>query len=291
VKELRGKTAIVTGASRGIGRAVALQLAAAGMRVVLTARSADGLRAVQEQVEARGGEAHIVPGDIRSAALREQLLAETKERFGPPHVLVNNAGIELVLPFDQTPPEEIAGLLETNLVAAILLTRLVVPEMLALGEGHIVNVASMAGKRAPAYNAVYAASKAGLLLFTQGLRAELRPRGVSASAVAPGLVSGDGMYADLIRGRQIKTPLMLGSVPVEKVARAVLKAIREDHPELVVWRGPIRPAAVLFEASPRLAERIVPFFGANRLFGQIAQEELAAREARAAVDGVSPGRA
>jgi short-subunit dehydrogenase len=243
--DLQGRLALVTGASRGLGRLIARTLAEEGMRLVLAARSAEELGTLAREL---GGGAKAVPADVSKRADLERLVAAA----GEVDVLVNNAGIETVCPFDQMDVDDIRRTIDVNLIAAMMLTRLVLPGMLERKRGHIVNVASLAGKSGPPLSESYAATKAGMIGFTQSLRASYDGTGVSASAICPGFVSGEGMFADRQRESGVKPPRLLGATTPERVARAVVAALTDDLPEVLVTPGPARLLAAVTQLFPRL---------------------------------------
>jgi len=190
---LAGRTALVTGASRGIGRATALALAGAGARVALLARSADAIADLAADIEAlagaAGGGAVAVPCDLTdAAAVTDAASLASAALGGAPDVLVNNAGAFIVAPIERLTPEEFRATLDTNLVAPFLLVRALVPAMRERGSGTIVTVGSIADRFTFPENGAYAASKYGLRAMHEVMRAELRGSGVRASLVSPGPV-------------------------------------------------------------------------------------------------------
>ncbi len=182
-------SALVTGASRGIGAAVARDLAAAGWPVGLNYRSHDeGAARVAREIETAGGAAAPLPGDVSDPATAERLLAGLEDRFGPVLVLVNNAGVRddaLALQIDD---DAWSRVLETNLSGAFRLTRRALRPMIRERFGRVINIASVVGRRANPGQANYAASKAGLIGLTGTLAAEVARRGVTVNAVAPGFI-------------------------------------------------------------------------------------------------------
>ena len=255
--QLSGCTALVTGASAGIGQCVARRLAVAGANIVIAARRPENLDIVATSLRALRVQALAVPTDVG----REEQLAALVDRaiseFGHIDVLVNNAGIEAFSHFETLPTEQIDETVRVNLTSALILTRLVVPHMLAAGRGHIVNMASTAGKHGPAFGAVYGATKAGLINFTQAIRAEFRGRGVSASVICPGFTHDGGIY-DRMKARSGRhSPRLVGSTTVDEVAEAVVRAIERDLPELIVNWPPMRPAMVLTQMFPSLGGALV----------------------------------
>ena len=188
--DLSGKAAIVTGASRGIGRAIAVRLASAGALVVAGAR-ADHAEPVAREIEAAGGTAIAVALDVTEAASIAALAQTALERFGRIDVLVNNAGIvrdQLLL---RMKPEEWDAVICTNLTAAFACCRAVLRPMLKQRSGRIVNIGSVVGRTGNPGQANYAASKAGLEGFTRSLALEVASRGITANVVAPGMIETD----------------------------------------------------------------------------------------------------
>jgi NADP-dependent 3-hydroxy acid dehydrogenase YdfG len=183
---LAGRTALVTGASRGIGAAVARRLAAGGARVALLARSRDALQALAAEI---GGGAVAIPADISDpAAVDAARTALTRMDVEAPDLLVNNAGIFFVTPAHETSVDAFRDLLELNLTAPFAFVQAFLPAMRQRGSGHVVTIGSIADRVAFAGNAAYAASKFGLRGLHEVLRAELKGTGVRASLVSPGPV-------------------------------------------------------------------------------------------------------
>ena len=257
MKDLKGRCAIVTGASAGLGVHVAKALAREGMNVVLAARSADALEAVAAECRGLGVKAIAVPTDVADDGQLQRLVDHALAEFGAIDVLVNNAGIEAFRPYHEIDPADIRRTIDVNLTASLLLTRFVLPHMLAAGRGHIVNMSSTAGKQGPAFGAAYGASKAGMIAFTQALRGEYHGTGISASVVCPGFASDGGIYEVIKQRIGRATPWYLGSTSADAVARAVVKAIKLDRPDLIVNRPALRPVFALCQAFPRLGEWIV----------------------------------
>ena len=184
--ELEGKTAIVTGASRGLGRAMALALAAAGADVALAARSAVELEETAHQVEKAGRRALAVPTDVSVYAEVERLVGRAVSALGGLHVVVNNSGIARVAPLAEMRPEDFGRTLEVNLVGAFNGCRAAAAHLIAQRSGKIINIASVLGQVGlPGYTA-YAASKGGVMAFTRALAAEWARHGIQVNALAPG---------------------------------------------------------------------------------------------------------
>ena len=180
------RVALVTGASRGLGRAMALALAEAGADVALVARSADGLKETADAVSARGRRALALPADVTVAAEVDAAVKSALDPFGSVDVLVNNSGVAAVKPFVETTPAEWHRILETNLTGAFNCCRAVGPGMIARRRGKVVNVASVLGARGLSGYAAYSASKGGLLALTRALAVEWARHNVQVNAIAPG---------------------------------------------------------------------------------------------------------
>ncbi|PYR56825.1 MAG: beta-ketoacyl-ACP reductase [Acidobacteria bacterium] len=188
--DLSGRTAIVTGASRGIGRAIALQLAARGAHVVAAAR-ADNAAATVQEIAAAGGKADAASADVSDDAAIGRLVADTLERRGRIDVLVNNAGItrdQLLLRMKR---EDWDAVIATNLTAAFALTQAVLKPMIRQRSGRIICISSVVGQSGNAGQANYAASKAGLIGFAKATALEVASRNITVNVVAPGMIETD----------------------------------------------------------------------------------------------------
>lgn len=189
--DLTGKTAVVTGAGRGIGRAITLALADAGADVVLAARSIDALDAVAVEVGDRGRAAHVVPTDVSLPSDVEALATETLERFGTVDVVVNNSGIagSTALTWE-TDVDTWERTLAVNLTGPWLMCRTFIPRMIEGGGGSIVNIGSITGKRPLLGRTPYAATKAGLIGLTRTIAEEAGPHAIRVNLISPGAVEG-----------------------------------------------------------------------------------------------------
>lgn len=282
---LSGRAALVTGASRGLGRHMARALAAEGMTLALAARGREGLEATAREVREAGSRAVVVAADLSKDADIGRLARRAEEALEGVDVLVNNAGVTETSRFHGRDPDDIAAAVEVNLLAPMLLARHLLPVMVERGRGHVVNVSSLAGKAGPPYEAVYGGTKAGLIGFTQSLRREYRGTGVSASVVCPGYVSGAGMYADAVEETGVEAPRKMGTTTPEDVARAVVRSVLEDAPEVIVNPLPVRPLLALSELSPRLGEWLGRRLGLFSVF----EERAARRGTGAGADGEADG--
>ncbi|MDI9979423.1 SDR family NAD(P)-dependent oxidoreductase [Rhodococcus sp. IEGM 1307] len=269
MKSLRGKVALVTGASGGIGTVIARALAAEGVNVAVSGRREDVLDQLAQELRGMGVEAAAVPADLGDLSQIAVVVERTEGVLGPIDLLVNNAGIENTASFVQLAPDELTAMVDLNLTAPMLLTHRVLPAMLSRGAGHVVFVSSLAGKRGVAYNEPYNATKGGLVLLTQSLRAEYASSPVGFSVVCPGWVADDGMF-QRVTDAGMSAPRLLGRTTTERVATKVVSAIKGDLPEVIVNSVPIRGVLAFGELAPRLIERVVPVFGADRFYRRVS---------------------
>ncbi len=259
--ELAGRKALLTGATGGLGRAIATALTERGATLILSGRKPQALEALAAELP---GDGHrVVPSDLSQPGAAEQLAAEA----GDLDVLVANAGLPGTGRLPEFTPEELTGALRVNLEAPMLLARAVENGMLERGSGHMVFISSLSGKSATPLSSVYNATKFGLRGFALGLRADLNPLGVGVSIVSPGTIREAGMYAD--SGAPPITGLGTGSP--QQVAAAVVKAIEQNKVEVTVAPFQQRLLAHFALASPGIAVKI-----ASGGAGQKAAAEVAA---------------
>ncbi len=183
---LAGKVAVVTGASRGLGRAMAVALAQAGADVVLAARSKPDLEETAQHVEATGRRALVVPTDVTSYAEVEILIARARQELGRLDVLVNNSGVARVKPLIEWTPEEWRALVDVNLLGVLNGCRAAAPHLIAQGAGKVINVASMLAAAGLAGYSVYSATKGAIIAFTRTLGVEWARHNIQVNAIAPG---------------------------------------------------------------------------------------------------------
>ena len=244
---LSGKTALVTGASKGIGRAIALAFGEAGANVIATARTASEIEDVANSVRGSGSKALAVVADMGVEADIENLARAAEHEFGGVDILVNNAAIiHPRIPVTEFDPELWRNVLNVNLTGAFLLTRAVLPGMIDRGYGKIINISSIGGRKGAAGRSAYRVTKSGLISFTESLAAEVYEHGINVNAICPGGTDTEGFRA------------------------AFNTAGRADNPKLM---EPSEIAAVaLFlasdDSSAVTGTAIDSFGGSNPLFGQ-----------------------
>ncbi len=273
MKDLRGTTAIVTGASRGIGVYIAKALADEGVNLSLAARSELELEAVRAEIEALGVQAIAVVCDVAKAEDRNRLIERTEAELGPVDILVNNAGIDIVRRFHEAPESDFVDTLRINLEAPILLTRAVVPGMLERDRGHVINISSGAGKVGVPGESAYCSSKHGLVGFTNALRAEYDKTNVNFSVVCPGLVTDVGMAHRWVE-EGVKAPRIAGSSTPQRVAAVTVGCIKRNRAEVLVNTPPVRPLIVLANIAPGITPFLLRKLGYSGTFERIMDKGL-----------------
>jgi uncharacterized protein len=266
--DLRGKACIVTGASRGLGVHIAEHIARKGGDLSLAARSEEDLEKTAERVRKQGVKVVTVPTDVNKKLDLKGLVRRTLAEFGRIDVLVNNAGIESVSYFHKQSLNSIESILKTNVISLELLTRLVLPEMVERKRGHVVNIASMAGKTAVPYNTVYSSSKHAVIGFSLSLREELKGYGVGVSVVCPTFVSDAGMYAS---NSDQNAPKAATLVSPDDVAVAVTGAIEKNRAEASVTRGISKFVDVAHAISPTATARLQEATGLTGYLRKVAR--------------------
>jgi short-subunit dehydrogenase len=244
--ELAGKTALLTGATGGLGRAIAVALAGRGAKLSLSGRKAEALEALAAELP---GEGHrVLPSDLGELGAAEKLAADA----GPVDILVANAGLPGSGRLQELTGEQLARTLRVNLEAPMLLAQALESAMVERGAGHMVFIASLSGKSATPLSSVYNATKFGLRGFALGLRADLDPLGIGVSIVSPGTIREAGMYAD----SGAKPIPGLGTGSPKQVADAVVKAIERNKVEIAV--APVRQRALAHFAltSPGISVKV-----------------------------------
>lgn len=269
----KGRTALVTGASRGIGPLIARAVANEGGHVVLTGRSADDLQGVATQLRDGGADVSVIPADLAEPGAAQAIIAEIERQHGGVDLLINNAGGDPLREFHTMTIEQNLQTLQLNLVAPIALSHAALPGMLDRGCGHIVNISAMAGRAAFPFTEVYAAAKDGMIGFTRVLRNDYRARGVSASVLILGAIRGAGQGQRMLDEAGMKASGFMA--PAESVARAVVKAVKTDRAELVVMPGPGRLLRAVMDYCPGLGPAMNKAAKADAMMRKVMQ----AREA------------
>jgi short-subunit dehydrogenase len=263
--QLSGRTALLTGATGGLGRVIAAALAERGAALVLSGRSPEALE--QLAGELPGGGHITIPADLAQPGAATKLVADA----GEIDVLVANAGLPGAGKLDDFSDAEIERALRVNLEAPVRMARAAVGQMVGRGSGHMVFIGSLAGKAPSPRSSLYNATKFGLRGFALGLRTDLAPEGVGVSLVAPGFVREAGMFAD----SGAKTPPGMRTTTPKRVGEAVVRAIEQNRMEIMVAPISLRLVTHLALTSPRIAVRAQ---GGAR--GKRAAEEIAAGHPR-----------
>ena len=263
--ELRAAKVLLTGASSGIGWATALALAEAGARLALVGRNEAALGALGEAIRGEGGEAHAIVSDLTAPDGPRGVVDRAVERLQGLDVLINNAGVSFFGRFEAMSEERLVTLIQTNLAAPVLLTRAVLPRLLAQGSGRIVNIGSVFGSIGFAYFTAYSASKFAMRGFSEALRRELEGSGVGVCYVAPRAtrtpLNGPAMTA-------MAAAVAMPMDPPARVAARIVMALRRDRKETIVG-GAEGFFARLNGALPRLIDRALA--SRNRVIGRFAE--------------------
>lgn len=262
---LGGRTVLLTGATGGLGQAMARALARRGARLVLTGRRAGLLEPLAAELGAR---THVC--DLADPADVDQLAAEA----GDADVLVANAALPASGRIDALTPEAVDAALAVNLRAPIILAKAMAERMVPRGSGHLVFVSSLAGKAASSGGSLYSATKFGLRGFALGLREDLRPHGIGVSLVSPGFIRDAGMFHD----SGAKLPPGVGTKAPDDVARAVVSAIEHDRSELDVAPVALRLGAAFAALAPEAAATLQRKLGSDGVSDAIAEGQRAGRE-------------
>jgi short-subunit dehydrogenase len=262
--QIAGSNVLITGATGGIGQAIARALAARGAKLILTGRRIDVLEPLAQQLDAR-----TAAVDLSQPAELERLVRDA----GEVDILVANAALPASGALDSFTVQEIDRALDVNLRAPIVLAHALLPQMVARGRGHLLFMSSLAGKAATPGTALYNASKFGLRGFASALRADVRTTGVGVSAVFPGFIRDAGMFADA----DVKLPPGVGTRTPEDVAEATVKAIERNRGEIDVAPLPLRASTIFASLAPELAGSVARRLGSEDITRQL---EAGQREKR-----------
>ena len=215
-KYWQDKVVIVTGSSRGLGRAIAKTFAAQGAKIVIAARDSDELASCAMELRAEGADLHTVSADVTNDAQVALMIEQTLDRYGRIEVLVNNAGRCTRSEIATTTPADFRELLEVNLLSVVRCTHAALPQLLQHG-GHVVNIGSLASKTAARYLGGYSASKFAVAAYSQALRLELGPQGLHVLLVGPGPILGRSRYDQLSAGLPEQAKLPAPSAKLAKI--------------------------------------------------------------------------
>ncbi|HEX7446201.1 MAG TPA: SDR family oxidoreductase [Pirellulales bacterium] len=261
-RKFHDRRVLITGASSGIGRALAIALAGAGAKLVLNARRHDRLQAVAGEVRAAGGQVVLSAGDVTVASDRAAALAAAEQHFGGLDILVNNAGVSAWGRFDEATPERLRQIMEVNLFALAEMTRAALPLLARGREPLVVNIASILGHRGIPLQSEYCASKFAVRGLSEALRAELAKQRIDVLVVSPGSTESEFFDHLLEKTGEMPWPAQ-PKTPAAVVARQIVRAIERGSHEIVTnRRGKL--LVWLNRVAPRLVDRWMERYGSLR---------------------------
>jgi len=217
--EWANKVVLITGASSGIGRALALELARRGAAVGLLARREDLLQEVVKEIAGHGGKASALPADVTDANAVRATVSALQSEFGPIDLLIANAGVGATIAGGKLEPEGVAKVFDVNVIGVVSSVTAVIPQMIERGRGHLAVISSLAAYRGLPKSAAYCASKAAVSSLFESLRLDLQPKGIDVTIIHPGFIK-----TPLTAGRQAKLPFLL---EVDDAARKMIGAIEK----------------------------------------------------------------
>ena len=267
--QIEGKRILVSGATGGLGTAIAHRLASEGAALVLSARNRDALEALAGELPGGASTHQVVESDLTEPDAPERLIDASGDLDG----LIANAALPGTGRLESFSDDELRRAVRVNFEVPLVMARELAPRLAARGGGHLVFVASLAGKVASPRGSLYSSTKFGLRGLAFGLREDLRPEGVGVSLVSPGFVRDAGMFHDT----GSEAPAVLGTTTPEKVARAVSKAIRKDRSEITVAPVRQRVAAEIGYRHPEWAARIQRIGGAEGIVGELEDRQIEKR--------------
>lgn len=278
-RSIAGSRMLITGASQGIGKALAEEAAQRGAKVLAAARSLDMLKDLQEQVRKAGGTLEIVQADVTSREDRARMVQAAVDHFGGLDILVNNAGIGATGHFAEAAPDRMRKIFEVNFFGTTETTRVFLPLLKQGNRPAIVNISSVAGKRGIPARSEYSASKFAVEGFSEALRPELAKDGIDLIVVCPGLTQTN-FSKNMIEQKAVVQFDHLRGMTSEQVALATLKAIERGSRQVVLtFKGKL--LALVSRFLPRIADRV-----AARKVRNLFKDEIAAREARRAAQAM-----
>lgn len=264
--EVRGAKVLLTGATGGLGEAMARALAAEGAQLVLSGRKLEVLEPLAAELGATAA-----PCDVTDRAALNALL----EAHGDADILIANAAVPATGELDSFAPDELDRVIEANLTAPIQMARHMAPLMTARGRGHLVFIASLSGRTASPGSAMYNATKFGLRGFAFGLAQDLKPKGVGVSVISPGFIRDAGMFAR--SGAEEALPPGVGTATPQDVAQATVLAIRKERLEKMVAPLTLKLGAAFGEAMPAVSAVVQKRSGAHKISEQLAKGQASYR--------------
>jgi short-subunit dehydrogenase len=260
--ELEGKRVLLSGATGGLGRAIAQELAGHGAELILSSRKKEDLDGLADSLPGGARLHKVIVADLAESGAAERLV----EQAGDVDVLVANAALPASGKLDHFSSDEVERAIRVNFESPILMARALGPRLVEQEEGHLVFISSLSGKVGSPRASLYSATKFGLRGFAFGLREDMRPHGVGVSVVSPGFVRGAGMWADA----EVKPPPMIGTTTPEKVGRAVAQAIERNRNEITVAPRRQRFIAEVGYRHPEFAGRVQQRGGAEQIASDLA---------------------
>lgn len=258
-RNLNQKRVILTGASSGIGKSLALQLAQAKARVILCARREDRIHQLAEQIESSGGCCIPVTGDVTSPAVRQELVETCQRHWGGLDLLINNAGIGAMGRFDEASPDRLRQVFEVNFFASAELIRDSIPTLNRGNDPMIVNLSSVLGHRAAPLKSEYCASKFAIHGFSDSIRAELAENGIDVLLVSPSTTDSE-FFDQAIEDNTEKNWKTRGAMPPDVVARKTIAAIKRGKHEIILSPGG-KLIVWLDRLAPGWTNRLIARFG------------------------------
>ena len=258
MKELKGKTIWITGASDGIGKELAIQLAQAGAKIILTARNTEKLQAVKASLD---GDTHwVYPMDLLQVEAIPQWAAKVISEVGTIDILINNAGVSQRSLAQDTLIEVDRKIMEIDHFAVVALTKAILPQMRERKSGLIITVSSIAGKMGTPMRSAYCAAKHAVIGFMDALRAEVHADHIKVMVVTPGSVFTN-ISVNALEGNgekhNVVDPLIQNGIPVEECARKIIKGIKNDTPEVLIAKGKEKLAVYLKRFFPSLLFKLM----------------------------------
>ena len=262
--DLTGRTALITGGSRGLGLIIARELVGEGARVAICARNEEELREARRDLRERGGDVLAIRADVTDPAQAAEIVEIASEHFGRVDILINNAGVIQVGPMEEMTVEDYEKAMKIHFWAALHTSLAAIPAMRARKEGRIVNIASIGGKVSVPHLLPYCASKFALVGLSEGLHAELAKDGIVVTTICPGLMrTGSHIHAEVLgqHEEEFSWFSVLGSLPgssmsAERAGRRIVEAIRDGEAE-VVLSGPAKLLARLQGLYPNEMARLL----------------------------------